>query len=165
MFAGLITLGDYTGGHLCIPDLGIKVPYAPGACTIIRGDKMNHLVTDFSGPRYFVIGTNHKAFKMYAQRQMAQREAQSREESEGGDAAAAGPSSSGLIVDEGPATNGKGPALGDEMVGFPLETPCVNNGCDWDEDELADHEWTNEELHEAGALPMYNSSSSNGGQP
>ncbi|KAK7965824.1 uncharacterized protein PG986_000101 [Apiospora aurea] len=77
-FAGLIAVGDYTGGHLCIPDLGIKVPYAPGACTIIRGDKMDHLVTDFSGPRYFVIGTSHEAVKKYALRQMAQREAQSK---------------------------------------------------------------------------------------
>ncbi|KAK8017791.1 hypothetical protein PG993_014117 [Apiospora rasikravindrae] len=173
-FAGLITLGDYTaniisqhmvGGNLCIPDLGIKVPYAPGACTIIRGDKMDHFVTDFSGPRYFVIGTNHEAVKKYALRQKAQREAQARVESEGGVAAAAD-DLSGPIVVEGPATTSKGPVLGDEfddpdeMVGFPLETPCVNNGCDWDEDELADNEWTNEELHEAGALPLYDVSSS-----
>ncbi|KAK7955241.1 hypothetical protein PG988_015935 [Apiospora saccharicola] len=150
-YAGLITLGSYTGGNLCIPDLGIKVTYAPGACTILRGDKMEHLVTDYSGPRYFVIGTNHEAVKRWAVRRMPGYQDEPGTESAaeagpGGDKEAAG--AEVVVRDEFDDPD-------EELVEFPPKTPCVNTGCDWDEDEVADHEWTNEELHGAAALlPM-----------
>ncbi|RYP58062.1 hypothetical protein DL769_009137 [Monosporascus sp. CRB-8-3] len=31
-YAGLLTFGDYGGGNLCLPQLGFKIPYRPGAC-------------------------------------------------------------------------------------------------------------------------------------
>ncbi|KAK8025225.1 hypothetical protein PG990_003048 [Apiospora arundinis] len=34
-FADLFSIGQYTGGNICLPQLGIKVPYAPGACAIV----------------------------------------------------------------------------------------------------------------------------------
>ena len=52
----------------------------------------------------------------------------------------------------------------DMMAGVPIETPCVNPGCDDDDEEVANHQWTNEELHEAAALPLYDVSSSEDGQ-
>ncbi|KAK8086019.1 hypothetical protein PG994_000993 [Apiospora phragmitis] len=58
---GLFTLGQYTGGNLCLPQLGIKVPYAPGACTVLRGDRMDHFVADYTGPRYNFVGTHHES--------------------------------------------------------------------------------------------------------
>ncbi|KAK8090051.1 hypothetical protein PG997_005012 [Apiospora hydei] len=68
--AGLVTLGNYTGGNLCLPQLGLKVPYRPGACALLRGSGLEHLVTDFRGPRFFVVATNHETSKKYAWRAM-----------------------------------------------------------------------------------------------
>ncbi|KAK6825625.1 hypothetical protein PG987_013119 [Apiospora arundinis] len=34
-FSGHFSFGQYTGGNLCLPQLGIKVPYAPGTCAIV----------------------------------------------------------------------------------------------------------------------------------
>ncbi|KAK6844683.1 hypothetical protein PG995_014793 [Apiospora arundinis] len=34
-FADLFSIGQYTGGNICLPQLGIKVPYAPGAYAIV----------------------------------------------------------------------------------------------------------------------------------
>ncbi|KAK4447927.1 hypothetical protein QBC34DRAFT_381764 [Podospora aff. communis PSN243] len=66
--AGLCTFGGYTGGALCLPQLGIKVPYSPGTCAIIRRDGLEHLVQDYSGPRFFVIGTNHESVRRHGLR-------------------------------------------------------------------------------------------------
>jgi hypothetical protein len=88
--AGLLTLGRYSGetivqckrncfiilthysagANLCVPQLGLKVTYAPGACTIIRGNGLDHLVQDYTGPRFFVIGTNHETCKKHALRNL-----------------------------------------------------------------------------------------------
>ena len=51
------------GGNLCLPLFGCKVPYQPGSVALIRGHHLEHLVTDFTGPRYFVVGTNHESTK------------------------------------------------------------------------------------------------------
>ncbi|KAK8002150.1 hypothetical protein PG991_014372 [Apiospora marii] len=168
--AGLVTLGGYTGGNLCIPQLGFRVRYAPGACTILRGDKMDHLVTDFSGPRYFVIGTNHESVRRHAVRKMQQEE--SAQQQQGAEYEVPSPRprgnpdpfapadySSSSRNDDNTASEGEqNPySLAEE---FAIETPCVNPGCDEDDEEVADHIWTNEELHEAAALPLYDKSSS-----
>lgn len=58
------------GGNLCVPDLGIKVPYRPGTCLIIRGGALDHLVQDFMGTRYFIICTNHESCRQHALRKM-----------------------------------------------------------------------------------------------
>ncbi|RYP64948.1 hypothetical protein DL771_008517 [Monosporascus sp. 5C6A] len=65
-YAGLLTFGDYEGGNLCLPQLGFKVPYRPGACAILRGDRIQHFVSDYHGERYFVVGTNHEKVKQHA---------------------------------------------------------------------------------------------------
>jgi hypothetical protein len=57
-----------TGGNLCVPQLGLKVTYQPGACAIIRGTALDHLVTDYTGTRFFLIGTNHESVKRNAWR-------------------------------------------------------------------------------------------------
>ncbi|KAK8131753.1 hypothetical protein PG984_008191 [Apiospora sp. TS-2023a] len=129
--AGLLTLGSYTGGNLCVPQLGIKTRYAPGACAVLRGDKLEHMVTDYTGPRYFVIGSNHESVKRHALRKM------------NGDQPPPPPP---------PPRHGENPVYedDDDDVGFPIETPCVQYG--HDELDEPDRVWTNEELHEAAAL-------------
>ena len=62
--------GPMLGANLCLPQLGSKVPYAPGACAIIPGDLLEHLVEDHSGPRFFVIGTNHETCRKHALRKL-----------------------------------------------------------------------------------------------
>lgn len=58
------------GANLCLPQLGVKVPYASGACAILRGSGLEHLVQDYSGPRFFVIGTTHEACRSHAMRKL-----------------------------------------------------------------------------------------------
>lgn len=88
--AGLCTFGDYVGksqavstrgktaplltnvigGALCIPQLGIKVPYRPGTCAVVRGDDIDHYIEDYSGPRFFTIGTHHESSRRSAWRKL-----------------------------------------------------------------------------------------------
>lgn len=58
------------GTNLCLPQLGVKMPYASGACAILRGSGLEHLVHDYSGPRFFDIGTNHEACRRHAMRKL-----------------------------------------------------------------------------------------------
>jgi hypothetical protein len=37
---------------------------------LIRGNRLEHLVQDFTPPRFFAIGTNHERTKKYAFRKM-----------------------------------------------------------------------------------------------
>ncbi|KAK8002151.1 hypothetical protein PG991_014373 [Apiospora marii] len=149
--AGFITLGSYT------------VPYAPGACTILRGDKMDHLVTDYSGPRYFVIGTNHEAVRRWAMRRMSESENDDVSDVESQEGVVKS-SRTDKESNKGAVTRDDFDDPDKELVEFPPKTPCVNTGNDWEEDEVASHEWTNEELHGAAALPLYDHSGSDPSQ-
>ncbi|KAK7942513.1 uncharacterized protein PG986_011626 [Apiospora aurea] len=68
--AGLLTVGDYSGGNLCLPQLNLKLPYQSGSVALIRGSGLEHLVTDFAGPRFFIVGTNHETARKYALRKL-----------------------------------------------------------------------------------------------
>ncbi|KAI1082947.1 hypothetical protein F5B20DRAFT_597160 [Whalleya microplaca] len=130
--AGLVSLGNYTGGNLCIPQLGCKVPYKPGTCAIIRGDGLDHLVSDYSGPRFFMIGTNHESCKRFAFRAMGRSPPLSNKR-------------------QHPAEGGLESSTEDQTV------PCVNKGADEFDDDI---EFTNKWLHGPGALDFFESSSS-----
>ncbi|KAI1077664.1 hypothetical protein F5B20DRAFT_592706 [Whalleya microplaca] len=69
-FASLIPLGNYSGGDLCFPQLGLKLDYKPGSCLIFRGTELEHFVEDWQGYRLFVLCTNHQAVRNYAHRRM-----------------------------------------------------------------------------------------------
>ncbi|KAI0394287.1 hypothetical protein F5Y17DRAFT_466372 [Xylariaceae sp. FL0594] len=69
-FASLVALGEYTGGDLCFPQLGIKLPYQPGDCVTFRGAEMEHFVTDWHGNRIFLLYTNHQPVRNFAHRVM-----------------------------------------------------------------------------------------------
>ncbi|KAI0482193.1 hypothetical protein GGR56DRAFT_684736 [Xylariaceae sp. FL0804] len=66
--ATLVALGDYTGGDLCFPELGIKLPYQPGDCASFRGAELEHFVADWTGYRIFLLFTNHQPVRNYAHR-------------------------------------------------------------------------------------------------
>ncbi|KAK8012245.1 hypothetical protein PG991_009620 [Apiospora marii] len=63
--AGLVTLGQYQGGELCIPNLGLRVLCAPGTTTLI-GNEFNYYTHDCWGPRFVVTGSNEEACSQYA---------------------------------------------------------------------------------------------------
>ncbi|KAK7952876.1 hypothetical protein PG988_013570 [Apiospora saccharicola] len=64
-FAGLVTLGQYQGGELCMPDLGFKVPCTPGTTAIVGGGLKYH-TSDCSGQRFVMTGSNEESCKRYA---------------------------------------------------------------------------------------------------
>ncbi|KAK5652931.1 hypothetical protein OQA88_9410 [Cercophora sp. LCS_1] len=140
--AGLLTLGRYTAANLCFPQLGIKVPYAPGACAIIRGHGLEHLVQDYSGPRFFVIGTNHESCKRHAWRRL-------------GRLPPLPPPVPRGQKRKGRDKSGESSQVGESDDSSDSEAdygPCRNDGNDQDdEDEIV---WTNEMLHGAAALPL-----------
>ncbi|KAK7980185.1 hypothetical protein PG989_012642 [Apiospora arundinis] len=151
-------------GHVLLAStqLGIKVPYAPGACAIVRGDKMGHLVADYSGPRYFIIGTNHESVKIHAVRKMKDGHADmSVVERHHKRNLRLKDSPSPAHHQEGEEKEEEPDSEDDDPVTFPLETPCVNDGADSDgSDDSDDPDWTNWELHKAWALDSSDSSSS-----
>ncbi|KAK7952418.1 uncharacterized protein PG986_008146 [Apiospora aurea] len=131
--AGLATLGNYTGGNLCLPQLGVKVRYGPGACALTRGSGLEHLVTDFQGPRFFAVATNHESSKKFAWR------------------------AKGRLPPLPPKPKGKRRrASGSDFASHEDEKargpwmPCINKGTDDDdEDQIL---WTDELLHGPRAL-------------
>ncbi|RYP32603.1 hypothetical protein DL767_005108 [Monosporascus sp. MG133] len=67
-FAGLVPLGNYKGGNLCFPQLGMQVPYQRGDSVVFRGSEMEHFVADWTGYRIFLLYTNHQPVRNYAYR-------------------------------------------------------------------------------------------------
>ncbi|KAI0010968.1 hypothetical protein F4779DRAFT_575387, partial [Xylariaceae sp. FL0662B] len=134
--AGLVTLGDYKGGNMCLPQLGLKIPYAPGTCAVIAGDVLDHLITDYSGTRFFLIGTNHESTKRHIWRKTGRstpfpdEEIQLTEETGDG----------GLVEQDYDSHS-------DSSEDW--DAPCVNKGDD-DHDETI--VWTNTMIHGSGAL-------------
>ncbi|KAK8135040.1 hypothetical protein PG984_007052 [Apiospora sp. TS-2023a] len=125
-YAGLFTVGEYEGGNLCIPQLGFKVPYRPGACALVRSERMEHLVADYTGPRYFVAGTNHESVKKYAMRKMA---------GGGLDPAKLSGDEDVDMKDEKPLVPSlveEPPSDVDDPLTFPLEMRCVDYDTDSD---------------------------------
>ncbi|KAI1264948.1 hypothetical protein F5Y18DRAFT_436380 [Xylariaceae sp. FL1019] len=69
-FASLVALGDYTGGDICFPQIGLKMPYKAGDCVLFRGAEMDHFVSDWAGYRIFLLFTNHQPVRRWAYRKM-----------------------------------------------------------------------------------------------
>ncbi|RYP67437.1 hypothetical protein DL769_005769 [Monosporascus sp. CRB-8-3] len=135
--AGLLTLGNYDRASLCVPQLNVMVKYAAGACACLRGNGLDHLVQDYSGPRFFVIGTNHETCKKYAWRKLGRLPPLPPLPTRRKKGTTARP-------DE---HQGQAGDLGEPLQ---LDTPCVNEGSDEQSD--SDFEWTNETLHDAAVL-------------
>ncbi|KAK6825624.1 hypothetical protein PG987_013118 [Apiospora arundinis] len=120
---------------------------------------MDHLVANYSDPRYFIIGTNHESVKRHAVRKMKEGhpdmsvvERHHKRNLRLKDSPSPAHHQEGEEKEEEPDSED------DEPANFPLETPCVNDGADSDDSD--DPNWTNWELHEAWALDSSDSSSS-----
>ncbi|RYP93196.1 hypothetical protein DL770_000671 [Monosporascus sp. CRB-9-2] len=130
--------GGMAGGNLCVPQLKVKVRYQPGAAAIIAGDVLDHLVLDYSGTRFFVIGTNHDSVKQRVYRKMGKLPPIARAE-EDDDAAPAALDSEDEDCDE----------YGQLYEDYPNAPPCLNWGDDnYDDDIIV----TNTYLHGGYAL-------------
>ncbi|KAH0562470.1 hypothetical protein GP486_002837 [Trichoglossum hirsutum] len=54
-WAWLAPFGTFTGGDLCIPQLGIRVPMPAGSIVGIRGRELIHFTDKWAGARYSVV--------------------------------------------------------------------------------------------------------------
>lgn len=142
----------FEGANLCVPELGIKVPYKPGTCTILHGGDLDHLVRDFTGTRYFIIATNHESSRQYALRQMGDPRARplpapkpKGDSPQGRDKRRASDEALDFDTDE---------LSEDSDDGGDFEAPCINHRTDEDDMPV----YTNKDLH--GPNVLYSSSSS-----
>ncbi|KAK2615286.1 hypothetical protein N8I77_002051 [Diaporthe amygdali] len=143
--ASLLTVGNYQGGDLCLPQLGLKVRYTPGTCALMRGDSLEHLTSDFTGFRAFIVGANHETTRLHVRL---------REQG----AAGLHPPLSTERPRAGGGNNASEDSDSESEGGSEIfTTTCVN---DMDDEDDEDVTYTNKELHGAGAL---DSESSSGG--
>lgn len=126
-------MGHHAGGDLALPQLGMKVKYTSGTCAILRGDSLEHLVTDWSGTRYFIVGTNHNSCKRYSYRKMGLE-----------------PPLPPLQLKPAKRAREDDAGLDEVVVEEDITaTTCVNP---WDDDQDQDVWLSNRELHGPGAL-------------
>jgi hypothetical protein len=58
----LITLGEFTGGHLFIPCLNLRLLYEPGAIVMLRGHRLPHVVEAWEGgQRVSIVHFTHES--------------------------------------------------------------------------------------------------------
>jgi hypothetical protein len=54
--------GNFQGGHLIHPELGIKIPYEPGDILLVRTYALEHFLEDFCGEyRFGMVHTLHQS--------------------------------------------------------------------------------------------------------
>jgi hypothetical protein len=112
--------------------------YVPGTCALIRGNALEHVVSDYTGPRFFIVGTNHESCKRHALRKLGRLPHFSTTQS--GD-------------------HKRGPNAQPEHDSDDPDTTCINQGHEVDDPDLV---MTNKWLHGPGALDWFtNSSESN----
>src|SRR5438045_4771663 len=54
-WVGILVVGSYTEGHLCIPELGIALPYQSGDVVYMRSWMLIHFITKYCGIQRYVI--------------------------------------------------------------------------------------------------------------
>lgn len=105
---------------------------------MLRGNGLDHLVEDYTPPRWFVIGTNHEPAKKHAWRKL-------------GRAPELPPKVRGRIRKWDDPDYVPEAEIGEDGQPYDLEAPCFQWGGDDDEHEI---EKTDEGLHGPGALPL-----------
>ncbi|RYP41504.1 hypothetical protein DL767_001009 [Monosporascus sp. MG133] len=133
-FAGLVPLGDYTGGDLCFPQLALKLAYRPGGCVVFRGAELEHFVEDWHGYRIFVACTNHQPVKNYAYRRLGRKPAL--------------PSDPWYNEARARRVSAQTAAKGEAEDEEEQYDPCVVE--ELDQEEPPEGGWTNEQIHGAG---------------
>lgn len=59
--SGMSCFGHFVGGDLCLPDLGIKIPYQPGTLILLSTQALEHFIGNFSGVRFGMVHCSHMA--------------------------------------------------------------------------------------------------------
>ena len=54
-WVAMVCLGDFSGGYLALPDLGVKLDFKPGDIILFRSRLLEHFVTDFEGDRSSIV--------------------------------------------------------------------------------------------------------------
>ncbi|KAI1078825.1 hypothetical protein F5B20DRAFT_571361 [Whalleya microplaca] len=68
-FAGLVPVGDFSGGDLLLRELGLQIESKPGCVQLVRGRELAHSISKWSGRRFVVVNATHEAVKRWAFRQ------------------------------------------------------------------------------------------------
>jgi hypothetical protein len=59
----MVVFGGHTGAELCVPDLGISLPYKDADVVFMRSWALRHFIRQFTGDRYvFVFSTSKSIF-------------------------------------------------------------------------------------------------------
>jgi hypothetical protein len=54
-FVFIYALGDFEGGHMVYPQLGIRIEQKPGGIQLMRGRMMLHFICPWTGARYILV--------------------------------------------------------------------------------------------------------------
>ncbi|KAI9765984.1 MAG: hypothetical protein M1840_006991 [Geoglossum simile] len=54
-WAWISPFGNFSGGDLCLPQLGVRVPLPPGGIAGLRGRELVHFTDKWSGSRYSIV--------------------------------------------------------------------------------------------------------------
>ena len=65
--ASLVVFGDFTGAHLCLPNLGYKLEMGPESQLLLQDRELEHYTTMRGGScRYCVVHTTHEDVRAIA---------------------------------------------------------------------------------------------------
>ena len=60
-WSAMVLLGNYEGGELYLPDIGVRLPYRPRDVVFIRSRVLRHFSDYFKGmTRYVIVFTNNQ---------------------------------------------------------------------------------------------------------
>jgi len=54
-WVAMICCGEFEGGELCFPELGLKLEHKPGDIIFFRSTLLKHFVSDFDGNRTSLV--------------------------------------------------------------------------------------------------------------
>lgn len=64
-WVAMVCWGDFSGGYLALPDLGVKLDFKPGDIIFFRSRLLEHFVTDFEGERSSMVFFTHENVLKY----------------------------------------------------------------------------------------------------
>lgn len=56
----MMCAGNFTGGYLVLPQLGIKADFKPGDIIMFKAELLEHFLSDFEGYRTSIVFFNHQ---------------------------------------------------------------------------------------------------------
>ena len=63
-WVAMVVLGEYENGELCLPDIGVQLPYKARDVVFLRSWALKHFIREFQGNRYvLVFSTSNSIFE------------------------------------------------------------------------------------------------------